>query len=102
MLNSPHPQVHKALAEERHGAVHDPLAKSLGRPVPIDGDWSVVETQQFRGLTPEQQSLVVDTLHAGFPEYLITKGYHIIEDRLLRWFGSHNCWLLVDHFVLFH
>ncbi len=73
-----HPQVHKALADKRHKEVHDGLAKSLGRSVLIEGDWFIVETEQFRKLRPEEQSLVVDTLHAGFPEYLITQGYRSI------------------------
>jgi hypothetical protein len=68
-------QVHKALADERYNAVVKSLETSLGRLVPIEADWTLVDTPQFDALLPEVKSYVVESVHAGFPECVVTKGY---------------------------
>lgn len=67
-------QVHKALADERYNAVVAALADGLGRPVPIEADWSLVDTPQFEALLPEMKSYVVECLHACFPECVVAQG----------------------------
>lgn len=74
-------QVHKALADERYNAVVDALAKGLGRPVPIEADWSLVDTPQFEALLPEQKSYVVDCLHACFPENVVAQGLLVTNNH---------------------
>lgn len=68
-------QVHKALVDARYQAVVEGLCSSLnGRKVPVDVDWSVVDTPQFKALLPEEKSSVVESLHAGFPERVVSQG----------------------------
>lgn len=68
--------MHKALADARYKTVVDGLAASLdGRVVPVDVDWSIVDTPQFKNYLPENKSLVVENLRAGFPEAVVTNGF---------------------------